>query len=309
MDNRAVVSCFNGFLRRIQHFIFASYWSKEQVQLHSGRQRYKPTGIFSLAKWRVLPSIFRIWRPRLSNRKRVRQNHSRCRWTESRLSWSGSCSAVRNVCCLFIWLIEWLDFRHGNGRLRVRCLLIRSVNSAYANGKQIKTYPLFQHGTRNNQHEKRLSWYANLENWYLVYPFIFWWLILGWRITTLASIRKFLLHSYRSIDYLKIDIEGDEWPFLEQMLQDGHSFLDIKQIGMEVHLLPFDRLDHYRSLIQRLESLGYVRFFSRQNRWMTHAYEMAWFNANYSLNQSLSTSMSEWKKDESLFNNKLPLIV
>ena len=177
MDNRAVVSCFNGFLRRIQHFIFASYWSKEQVQLHSGRQRYKPTGIFSLAKWRVLPSIFRIWRSRLSNRKRVRQNHSRCRWTESRLSWSGSCSAVRNVCCLFIWLIEWLDFRHGNGRLRVRCLLIRSVNSAYANGKQIKTYPLFQHGTRNNQYEKRLSWYANLENWYLVYPFICYYLI------------------------------------------------------------------------------------------------------------------------------------
>lgn len=124
----------------------------------------------------------------------------------------------------------------------------------------------------------------------------------------MESIRKYLLHSYRPIDYLKIDIEGDEWLVLEQLLQDDQSLRDIKQIGMEVHLFPVDRLSHYRSLIQRLETSGFVRFFSRQNRWMKNAYEIAWFNANYSLNVSLSTLMNG-RKQELALNNRLPPIV
>lgn len=128
-------------------------------------------------------------------------------------------------------------------------------------------------------------------------------------MTTLASIRKYLLHSYRPIDYLKIDIEGDEWTILEQMLQDGHSLRTVKQIGMEVHLLRSDRLDQYRSLIQRLEASGYVRFFSRQNRWMNNAYEMAWFNVNYSLGNQSPIPKGGWKEEELIFNSKFPSIV
>jgi hypothetical protein len=128
-------------------------------------------------------------------------------------------------------------------------------------------------------------------------------------MTTLKSIRKYLLHSYRQIDYLKIDIEGDEWSILEQMLQDDHTLQSIKQIGMEVHLLSPDRLSHYRDLIERLEASGYVRFFSRQNRWMNNAYEMAWFNANFSLGHQFPMSKSGWEEEELIFNNKFPPIV
>jgi hypothetical protein len=80
---------------------------------------------------------------------------------------------------------------------------------------------------------------------------------------------------------------------------------------MEVHLLSSNRLDHYRNLIERLEASGYVRFFSRQNRWMNNAYEMAWFNVNYSLGNQLPISKkSGWKEEEELiFNNKFPPIV
>lgn len=134
---------------------------------------------------------------------------------------------------------------------------------------------------------------------------------LGWRMTTLTSIRKYLLHSSRPIDYLKVDIEGDEWLILEQLLQDGRSLRDIKQIGMEVHLLHSDLFDHYQNLIQRLEASGYIRFFSRQNRWLKNAYQLAWFNVNYSSNSQppVKTRTNGRKEDDLMVNNKFPPIV
>ncbi|XP_032777390.2 uncharacterized protein LOC116916277 isoform X2 [Daphnia magna] len=133
----------------------------------------------------------------------------------------------------------------------------------------------------------------------------------GWKMTTLASIRKYLLHSYRPIDFLKIDIEGDEWLILEHMLQDGRSLRSVKQISMEVHLLHSDRLHYYRNLTQRLEDSGYVRFFSRQNRWMKNAYELAWFNVNYSSKGQLPVAMRAdgRKEDDLMVNYKFPPIV
>jgi hypothetical protein len=129
-------------------------------------------------------------------------------------------------------------------------------------------------------------------------------------MTTLTYIRKYLLHSSRPIDYLKVDIEGDEWLILEQMLQDGRSLRDIKQIGMEVHLLYSDHLNHYRNLIRRLEASGYVRFFSRQNRWLKNAYQLAWFNVNYSSNsQPPVTTRTNGRKYNSIFYVFIPATI
>lgn len=116
------------------------------------------------------------------------------------------------------------------------------------------------------------------------------------------------MHSYRPIDYLKLDVAGDEWSILEQLLSDGRNFQTIKQIGTRIHLQPPDRMKYYYGIICRLEALGFVRFFSRKNRWRTNTYDVAWFNANYSLNQPLSSDVNR-RKDESLYNNKLPPIV
>ncbi|XP_057371237.1 probable methyltransferase-like protein 24 [Daphnia carinata] len=131
----------------------------------------------------------------------------------------------------------------------------------------------------------------------------------GWKMATLTSIRKYLLHSYRPIDYLKIDIEGEEWHVLDHMLQDGRSLRFIKQIGIEVHLLDSYRLHYYRNLTQRLEASGYVRFFSRQNRWKTNAYELAWFNVNYSSKSQVAIRADGRKEDDMMVNYKFPPIV
>ena len=40
----------------------------------------------------------------------------------------------------------------------------------------------------------------------------------------------------RTIDYLKVDIEGSEIEFLEQVLRaEPHLLYHVKQIGMEIH--------------------------------------------------------------------------
>ncbi|KAH3710621.1 probable methyltransferase-like protein 24 [Dreissena polymorpha] len=58
----------------------------------------------------------------------------------------------------------------------------------------------------------------------------------GWVIKTLATIRKELGHSNKTIDVLKVDVEGDEWHALLQMLKTG-ALKDVKQIAMETHFL------------------------------------------------------------------------
>ena len=39
----------------------------------------------------------------------------------------------------------------------------------------------------------------------------------------------------RTIDALKIDVEGAEWPFLRDILSDMDSLLNVKQLLIEIH--------------------------------------------------------------------------
>ncbi|XP_052788587.1 probable methyltransferase-like protein 24 [Mya arenaria] len=59
---------------------------------------------------------------------------------------------------------------------------------------------------------------------------------LGWQIKTVDVIRKELNHTNRPIDILKIDIEGDEWYSIPQMISSG-ALDDVKQISMETHFI------------------------------------------------------------------------
>ena len=119
----------------------------------------------------------------------------------------------------------------------------------------------------------------------------------GWRTATLDGIRRYLQHQQRTIDYLKVDIEGGEWDVLRQLLGDASTLANVKQIGMEVHLLDADKYEEHRKLVAALEASGFTRFFSRPNPWMKRivksmldiddtsaGYEMAWFNTNFSSN-------------------------
>lgn len=55
-----------------------------------------------------------------------------------------------------------------------------------------------------------------------------------WEIRTLQTIRKNLKHENTTIDILKIDIDGDEWKAIPQMMKSG-TLADVKQIALETH--------------------------------------------------------------------------
>ncbi len=70
---------------------------------------------------------------------------------------------------------------------------------------------------------------------------------------------------YKIVDYLKLDLEGEEWEVIPLML-DSRLFSQIRQLGVEIHLFE-DDLEYYRVLvgkIQALEHIGMVRFHSKE---------------------------------------------
>jgi len=118
----------------------------------------------------------------------------------------------------------------------------------------------------------------------------------GWKLRTLSSIYKMMkpYHGKKIIDYLKIDIEGDEWGALQNIIDSG-MLPKIRQLTVKVHLIPADQtIEFYRKrieILQLLEAHGMVRFSSVANPAMhvqIHAFgfvdypchEIAWYN-NY----------------------------
>ena len=120
----------------------------------------------------------------------------------------------------------------------------------------------------------------------------------SWQMKTLLSIYQMLQnrHGKASIDYLKIDIEADEWSALPQIIQSG-MLNNVRQMGVEIHLPKTNAtLKNYRNLakiVRSLENDGMVRFDSKYNPWSPWnftdigfndssycAYELAWYNQN-----------------------------
>lgn len=121
------------------------------------------------------------------------------------------------------------------------------------------------------------------------------------RIMTLSSIYQMLspMHGAKTIiDYLKIDIDWEEWAVIPDLIESG--ILDrVRQIGMEIHLTMQGkpRLTVHQNeakLLRRLEKEGgMIRFDSKINGLskiqfkefdnMTgyFAYEIAWYNKKY----------------------------
>ena len=97
------------------------------------------------------------------------------------------------------------------------------------------------------------------------------------------------------IDYLKIDIEHDEWLVVPQIVQSG--FLDkVRQLVMEVHVwTKEEHIDSYRSFVAVLKSLedyGMIRFDSKYTPWCpAHlealnytgpiCFQIAWYNSRF----------------------------
>lgn len=102
----------------------------------------------------------------------------------------------------------------------------------------------------------------------------------GWQLKTLSTIRKELGHTNKTIDLLKIDVEGDEWHAIPQMISSG-ALDDVKQISMETHFLskrPFSPKNwgsfplpgHLQlSALKQLNDAGY-RIFMRERNLGSH---------------------------------------
>lgn len=107
-----------------------------------------------------------------------------------------------------------------------------------------------------------------------------------------------LNHTDRIIDYLKMDIEGGEWPVLADWLSSG-DVSQIKQLSMEIHLQEPESFAAKYDLLHQLEGDstsgggGFVRFFARENPWSrgdyldkfnvadASCYELAWYNSKF----------------------------
>lgn len=81
----------------------------------------------------------------------------------------------------------------------------------------------------------------------------------------------------RRIDILKIDIEGDEWTSIPQMITSG-ALNDIRQISMEIHFGPHKPADTNNnwggvsradqlSCLRQLYDQGYRIFMRERNLW------------------------------------------
>lgn len=75
-----------------------------------------------------------------------------------------------------------------------------------------------------------------------------------WKVSTLTSLYRQLQHHHRFIDYLKIDIEGDEWNVLPHIMNSS-MLQRVKQLGMEIHFNGNDHIDDIRRKVQMLYSL------------------------------------------------------
>ena len=74
----------------------------------------------------------------------------------------------------------------------------------------------------------------------------------GAATATLTEVMKQLGHAGLVIDYLKVDVQGDEWDWLER---DVASLADVRQLGMRVYL-SLDSLPRYHRLLWRLHQQG-----------------------------------------------------
>ncbi|CAL1274827.1 unnamed protein product [Larinioides sclopetarius] len=111
-----------------------------------------------------------------------------------------------------------------------------------------------------------------------------------WNMRTFDSILKQLGHWNRTIDVLKLDIEGAEYVVLEDIL--GKGLLNhVNHLCMEIHLPDNPYWTRVLRLLRRIEEEAGLRHFSTRNntqmppmrvpgfyaRYEQHFFEMAWY--------------------------------
>lgn len=79
-----------------------------------------------------------------------------------------------------------------------------------------------------------------------------------WKIKTLSTIMSMLGHTNRSLDILKLDIEGYEWDVLGNILREN-LIPQIKQLEIEYHIFPnFPPHEDYVKALQVYQALWFL---------------------------------------------------
>ncbi|KAG1676693.1 Methyltransferase-like protein 24 [Nymphon striatum] len=106
-----------------------------------------------------------------------------------------------------------------------------------------------------------------------------------WRLQTLDSIMQHLGHE--SIDLIKMDIQGWEWPALEQLIASG-ALRKVNHLCIEVHF-SLRKIERQVRMIQALHDAGFQLFSAHPNPTVGHTfikqlnrkdklqYELAWY--------------------------------
>ncbi|XP_015918887.1 probable methyltransferase-like protein 24 [Parasteatoda tepidariorum] len=111
-----------------------------------------------------------------------------------------------------------------------------------------------------------------------------------WNMRTLDTIIHQLGHKNRTIDVLKLDIEGAEYVVLEDILSKG-LLNHVNHLCMEIHLPDNPYWTRVLKLLKRIEEEAGLRHFSTRNNTQTplmrvpgfyarleqHFFEMAWY--------------------------------
>ncbi|XP_043196395.1 uncharacterized protein LOC122367416 [Amphibalanus amphitrite] len=97
----------------------------------------------------------------------------------------------------------------------------------------------------------------------------------GWQIRTLDTFMRYLGHQERTVHYLKMDVEFDEFEVLRQQVMLGHRSplaTNVEQLGVELHLTSFlpvwKHMTFYREMYKTflaLQQMGYYLFHYEQN--------------------------------------------
>lgn len=91
-----------------------------------------------------------------------------------------------------------------------------------------------------------------------------------WPVATVDEISRRLGHHHQPIHYLKVDVEGDEWAWLE--MEPDSSLTRVWQLGIEVHLTSVQDpvwAQRYVRALDRLQRLGFRLAHSHANRVLT----------------------------------------
>ena len=80
----------------------------------------------------------------------------------------------------------------------------------------------------------------------------------------------------KTVDYLKIDIEGSEWESLELMFETDILQKKVKQLGIEIHLPNnvFSKTEIYQrwAIMKQLEIIGFKRWHWHFNHYGAFIY-------------------------------------